>query len=99
MSLRNVRCSLADCLVLLDDMHASIRADYVPGALALLDADPDLRGRFDATEARIYGLAKVPGGPDAGPTGKHRFGDRHQLRGRGAGYMGRQNRTGRWQHC
>jgi hypothetical protein len=57
------RCTLADCLELLDDMHASIRADYAPGALALLDTDQDLRRRFDATEARIDELAKVTGGP------------------------------------
>ncbi|MGD0945873.1 MAG: hypothetical protein ABSA52_00465 [Candidatus Binatia bacterium] len=57
------RFDLADCLALLDDMHAGIRAEYVPGALALLDTDPDLARRFHATEDRIDGLARVAGGP------------------------------------
>ncbi len=43
------RLGLADCLTLLDDMHARIRADYEPGAAALLDTDP-----------RIYGGASMP---------------------------------------
>jgi len=57
------RCMLTDCLALLDDMHTGIRADYEPGALALLDTDPDLARRFHATEAHIDALAKVEGGP------------------------------------
>ena len=44
-------------------MHGSIRADYVPGAWSLLDTEPDLRRRFEATETRIDQLARVPGGP------------------------------------
>ena len=57
------RLDLADCLRLLDDMHASNRAAYEPGALSQLDADADLYRRFHATEARIDELAKVVGGP------------------------------------
>lgn len=53
----------ADVGELLTDMHASIRAAYSPGALRLLDRDPNLRQRFDATESCIDDLAKVPGGP------------------------------------
>jgi len=59
----NARCSLADCLMLLDDMHAGIRAIYEAGALALLESDLGLQRRFEATEARIDQLAKVFGGP------------------------------------
>lgn len=55
--------TLVDCLELLGEVHATIRCVYVPGALALLDTDPDLRQRFDATEARIDDLARTPGGP------------------------------------
>jgi hypothetical protein len=57
------RLDPADCLELLLEMHASNRADYVPGALSLLDTDPSLRQRFDITEARIDELAKVSSGP------------------------------------
>lgn len=57
------RLNLGDCLEMVIQMHASNRADYAPGALALLDTDRDLRERFDTTEARIDALAKVPGGP------------------------------------
>jgi len=55
--------TVANCLELLTEMHAGIRADYPAGALSLLDTDLDLRQRFDATEARIDELAKVAGGP------------------------------------
>jgi len=57
------RLDLADCIELLDEMHAGIRADYEPGALKLLDVDPDLNGRFEVTKARIDQLARVAGGP------------------------------------
>ena len=57
------RLDTTDCLELLGEMHAGIRAEYVDGALSLLDADPVLARRFQATEARIDALAKVPGGP------------------------------------
>ena len=57
------RLGLAECVALLDAMHAEIRAAYVDGALALLDADPDLAGRLRATEARLDELARMPGGP------------------------------------
>jgi hypothetical protein len=57
------RLTLADCVELLDDMHAGIRANYPAGALSLLNTDRDLRQRFEATEARIDDLAKVACGP------------------------------------
>lgn len=63
LSPRNERCALAECLALLAEMHAGIRAVYPAGALAVLDTDPDLRKRFRATEAAIDEAARLPGGP------------------------------------
>lgn len=53
----------ADCFELLMEMHASIRAAYLAGALSLLGTDAELSRRFHETEDRIDVLAKVPGGP------------------------------------
>jgi hypothetical protein len=60
------RLDVADCLGLLDDLHTGIRAEYEPRVLGLLDTDPDLRRRFDTTEARIDELARTPRGPTEG---------------------------------
>jgi hypothetical protein len=57
------RLTLPDCIELLAEIHAEIRATYPAGALALLPTDPDLTRRFRATEARIDDLARIPGGP------------------------------------
>lgn len=60
------RLTPADCIEMLDEMHAGIRAVYLPGALRLLDRDRGLRARFTGTEARIDELAATPGGPAEG---------------------------------
>jgi hypothetical protein len=57
------RLDTVDCVVLIRQAFETIEAEYVAGTLTLLDRDPDLRERFDATESRIDDLAKVPGGP------------------------------------
>jgi len=54
---------IADCMVLIRKTFEGLEAEYESGALSVLDSNQDLRRRFDATEARIDELAKVPGGP------------------------------------
>lgn len=51
----------ADCLGLIRATFDVVAADYVDGALALLNTDPDLCRRFHDTEAAIY--AAVNAGP------------------------------------
>jgi hypothetical protein len=51
-------------MALISDAFAEVEADYVDGALALLDADPDLVRRFRETEAAID--ARVKAGPTEG---------------------------------
>jgi hypothetical protein len=56
------RCSLTDCEALIRETFETVAAEYVGGALALLDTDPNLCRRFHDTEAAIDGAVK------AGPT-------------------------------
>jgi hypothetical protein len=53
---------VADCLALIRETFETVATEYVGGALALLDTDPDLRRRFHDTEAAIDAAVK------AGPT-------------------------------
>jgi len=57
------RLSLAECQHLLDQTLAAVREAYVPGALSLLDADPQLGRRFREAEERLNRLFAVEGGP------------------------------------
>lgn len=59
---RVTRLDLGDCLKLLGDMHAALRAEY-EGGLELLNGDPDLARRFRETEDRIDALGSASGGP------------------------------------
>ena len=49
----------ADCVALVREAFEAVAADYVDGALALLDADPDLAQRFHDTEAAIDATVKT----------------------------------------
>ena len=52
----------ADCLAVIRETFEAVAAEYLDGALTLLDTDPDLCRRFDDTEAAIDAAVK------AGPT-------------------------------
>jgi hypothetical protein len=51
----------ADCLVLIHVTFAAVAAEYVEGALALIEADPELTWRAERAEAAI--VAAVQAGP------------------------------------
>ena len=59
---RGCRLDTADCVVLIRETFEAVAADYVDGALTLLDTDSDLSRRFHDTEAAIDAVVK------AGPT-------------------------------
>jgi hypothetical protein len=56
------RLDLADCITLIRKAFETVESDYVDGALALLDADPDLCRRFRESGEAIDAAVK------AGPT-------------------------------
>jgi hypothetical protein len=47
------RLELADCMALIGQAFEAVEAEYVEGALSMLDTDPDLERRFKATEGAI----------------------------------------------
>ncbi len=53
------RYALADCLALIREAFESVRADYVSGALALLDTDPALCQQFRQAETAVDAVVKV----------------------------------------
>lgn len=57
------RITLAEAAADLARMHAKIARDWPEGAFAMLDADPDLRRRFEDAERTLDNLARTPGGP------------------------------------
>jgi hypothetical protein len=56
------RLDLPDCVTLIRETFEAVATEYLDGALALLDTDPDLCRRFHDTEAAIDAAVK------AGPT-------------------------------
>ena len=53
------RLDAADCVALVHQAFDAVAAEYVDGALALLDSDADLCRRFHDTEAAIDAAVRV----------------------------------------
>lgn len=53
---------LGDCMLLIDEAFEPVAAEYVDGALSILNTDRDIARRFGETEAAIDATVK------AGPT-------------------------------
>jgi hypothetical protein len=47
------RLDIADCMALIAEAFRTVEAEYIEGALSMLDADPGLEQRFKATEEAI----------------------------------------------